>query len=149
MAATPESPFKHDEPVGTSCKWIAVTTGWLAYALYLHLLSQYNHMQQLDFSFQSIPYSVISLWKLVSICVHILLVGMGVVAVRAAWQCRRYRSFDVMGRALRAQRRFWMCFGAYGAVLIPAMILSSLNLDHFNLGIRNYIEGSQPVRPAR
>src|SRR6187455_2509523 len=101
MAAPPESPFKTDEPVSTSRKWIIFASVWLSLALPVHARMMWL---QLDVTFESIPYSTLSIWKLLGVGAHAMLIVLAFRTIKAARRCREQRNFEVMAAAVRAQR---------------------------------------------
>ena len=137
MAAPPESPFKTDEPVSTSRKWIVIAGIWLALAL---PVNAWFAWLQLDVTFASIPYSMLSLWKVLGVVAHAILMVFAFRAARAARRCREQRNFDVMASAVRAQRPFWILLGSYATLAILTMGLTGLTMRNQNIAIKNWIE---------
>lgn len=137
MAAPPESPFKTDEPVSTSRKWIIIAGIWLSLAL---PVNAWLAWLQLDVSFASVPHSTYSLWKVLGVVAHTMLIVFAFGAARAARRCREKRNFDVMASAVRAQRPFWILLGSYATLATLTMVLSGITLHNQNIVIKNWIE---------
>ena len=137
MAAPPESPFKRDEPVSTSRKWIICTGIGLSLALPLNALMAWTG---LDVTFDSIPVSLLSLWHVAGVGIHLMLIVFVFRSARAARRCREQRSFDVMAAALRAQRPFWFLLGSYATIATLTLFYSGLMLHNYNIVIKNYLE---------
>jgi hypothetical protein len=144
MAAPPESPFKTDEPVSTSRKWIIIAGIWLSLVL---PVNAWFAWLQLDVSFESIPYSMLSLCRVVGVVAHAMLIVFAFRAARAVRRCREHRNFDVMAGAVRAQRPFWILLGSYATLAMLTMVLSTLMMRNQTIVIKNWIE--RAMREAR
>ena len=105
MGSPPESPFKADEPVSTSRKWIILA----AIGLVLSLSgSGYAAVTKFDLEYDTV-------WRTLRVVIEAGLVVILVRAALAAGRCRKHRSFDMMATALRAQRPFWVLLTVFGA----------------------------------
>lgn len=117
MEPTPayESPFKKNEPVTGSLKWMLLTA--LALAGWIYLVTA-AYVEQFDVS------------DLVYLLANVgLLVATGYFLCRAIWKagsCRGHRSFERMAHAVRAQRPWWMIFIVVAGVTSGLFIVRAL-----------------------
>jgi hypothetical protein len=120
MPPPADSPFKKDEPVARSAKWM-----WLAFVSVViwTLWFTWNMLAQLDLN-------MLTLWRLINVSLQVaLVIVLGRIA-RAASRCRTHRSFDVMAAAVRAQRPFWALMAVtvlFGSLTLAVQLFSAVD----------------------
>lgn len=124
MEPTSESPFKRDEPVSGSWKWLLLaSTGgaaWLVFSAW----RRYERMASFeDFLFEFMFFAL-----------EVILFGL---LVRAMWftgACRAQRNFEIMAAAVRAQRPFWMLLtvaAAAASIYAAAGVIQSQPMNDY------------------
>lgn len=136
MEPEKESPFKRDEPVGSSWKWLLLallcSAAWLIY-------NTWRRWQQTD-SFETF------LWLVPLVLLDLTLFGLLFHAVLKTGACRKQRNFEVMAAAVTAQRPFWMLLtvaAAGGAIFCGTILLRAQPMNDY---IKRWLE--QNARPA-
>ena len=130
MGSPPESPFKADEPVSTSRKWIILA----AIGLVLSLSgSGYAAVTKFDLEYDTV-------WRTLRVVIE---AGLAVILVRAALaagRCRKHRSFDMMATALRAQRPFWVLLTVFAALGSLGLGINALLTRDQNQVMKNWLQ---------
>jgi len=136
-----ESPFKRDEPVTGSLKWMLLTA--LALGGWIYLVTA-GYVEQFDVS------------DLIFLLANVgLRAATGYFLFRVIWRtwtCRRHRSFECMAHAVRAQRPWWIIFLVTAGVTSGLFIVRALQwrapLERFGKAAeeRRQFEKQQPSR---
>jgi hypothetical protein len=138
MEPESESPFKKDEPVGTSWKWLLLAllcaAAWLTY-------NSWRRYHATD-SFETF------LWLVPLFLLDATIFGLLCRAVIKTGICRQQRNFEVMAAAVNAQRPFWMLLtvaAAGGTIYWAAMLLQAQPMNDY---IKRWLEQNvQPTAP--
>jgi hypothetical protein len=120
-----ESPFKRDEPVSRSRKWMLLLLGCLALVVGMTLVGWILHPPSLgDLDITGFV-TVLQGFITVVVCLVVMFKYLWRVA-REAKQCREKRSFDMMAATVRTQRRIWMVLALFGAYEVISLVADCL-----------------------
>jgi hypothetical protein len=138
MQPSTESPFKRDEPVGRSAKWM-----WLAAvsATVWTASTAWDMLRLFELTMDT-------LWRVVGVALRVALVILLFRATHASSRCRKHRSFDVMAAAVRSQRPFWALLAVAGAAGSMALVVNTLRAVDFNRAIQTGIERQEERQEA-
>jgi uncharacterized membrane-anchored protein len=134
-----ESPFKKDEPVSRSRKWmllllICITLN-LAQTLYGWIMKPPS-LGDLDvLEFVTLLHSALAGLLLLLVMFYYLW-----RAAREAKQCQEKRNFDMMASAVRSQQRFWMLLAVVGAFNVIWMVAMSMAMQPRVKLVRGYVK---------
>jgi hypothetical protein len=138
MPPPAESPFKRDEPVSRSAKWM-----WLAVlpAVAWTLWNAWGTILRFDLD-------MATFWRLLETGLSGTLTAFLIRAARAAWRCRQHRNFDVMGAAVRLQRPFWALLSVATALGSLTLTVGSIRKVDHNRALQRFIsENPETLKP--
>jgi len=136
MPPPSESPFKRDEPVGRSSKWM-----WLAgiAAAVWTATCAFDMFREFEVEMET-------LWRIVGVGLRLALVILLFRALRAASRCRQRRSFDLMAVAVRSQRPFWALLCVAGAAGCVALTVHTFRMVDINRALTSEIAQREAFR---
>ena len=135
-----ESPFKRDEPVSRSRKWML-----LAFlCLVLSLANQVaGYVRQPVFTLDD-------LWRsLLAVTLYGMLLVFLWRAARMSGHCRKHRSFDMMATAVRAQRPFWIMLTVTGAIGSIYLVVLSMQMQDSVAFVQRWLKDNRPAAAKR
>jgi hypothetical protein len=137
-----ESPFKKDEPVSGSRKWMLLLLMWCALVVggvVIGCCFYPPSLGELDISgFVTVLQGFIT----AVVFVAVMLRSLWRLA-RDAKACRQKRSFDMMAFVVRGQRRFWMVLAVLWAFNVMAMTVGCIAEQARLRGAQNLLKKHQ------
>jgi hypothetical protein len=130
MSDNTESPFRRDEPVSSSAKWLLISGICTAFTLLAAAVMAFLTIPPPDGVIHGCGYAAGAYYVLR----HTL----------KGWQssrlCREQRSFDVLASALRHQQRCWLLLALLCGVMAVGVLFFAFVTRHQNTGLRYYLE---------
>jgi len=139
-SSEPESPFKRDEPVSRSRKWMVLAGIGLAINL---VIQGEGFARRGQYALMEVGQAAVTLG-----CQGFLLFYLW-RALRTAGHCRTHRSFDMMAAAVRLQRSFWIMFTVLAGLMAILTVVAGMQLQDRRRFIQDWIQENRPPAAAQ